>query len=63
VLASTLMHPAIQVALVGIKKAEQIEEAARVMGKTISREDYFAVRRILSIEGMPKIKDARGDKK
>ncbi len=63
VLSATLMHPAIQVALVGIKKAEQIEEAAGIMGKTISREDYFAVRRILSIEGMPKIKDARGEKK
>ena len=63
VLSATLMHPAIQVGLVGIKNAEQIEEAARVMGKTLSRVDYFSVRRILSIEGLPKIKDARDEKK
>jgi aryl-alcohol dehydrogenase-like predicted oxidoreductase len=63
VLSATLMHPAIQVAVVGIKNSGQIEDAARVMGKTLSREDYFTVRRTLSIEGMPKIKDARGEKK
>jgi len=63
VLSATLMHPAIQVALVGVKKAEQIQEAAAVLGKMLSREHYFAVRRILSIEGLPKVQDARGDKK
>jgi aryl-alcohol dehydrogenase-like predicted oxidoreductase len=45
VLAVTLAHPAIHCAIVGVKKPEQIEEAAGAMGKSIGREDYFAVRR------------------
>jgi len=45
VLAATLMHPAIHVAIVGIKKTAQIEEAAGAMGHILSREDYFAVRK------------------
>ncbi|HUU42246.1 MAG TPA: aldo/keto reductase [Planctomycetota bacterium] len=44
VLTVTLQHPLIDVAIVGIKKPGHIEEAARVMGKTVSREDYYAVR-------------------
>jgi len=44
VLAVTLQHPLIDVAIVGIKKPEHIEEAAEVMGKVVSREDYYAVR-------------------
>ncbi|MHB9023881.1 MAG: aldo/keto reductase [Armatimonadota bacterium] len=47
-LAATLMHPAIHVAIVGIKTPEQIAEAAGVMGKTLTREDYHAVRSILA---------------
>ncbi len=44
VLATTLQHPLIDVVIVGIKKPEHIEEAAAVMGRTISREDYYKVR-------------------
>ena len=44
VLAATLAHPAIHCAIVGIKNAAQIEEAAGAMGKTIEREDYFEIR-------------------
>ena len=47
VLAVTLQHPLIDVAIVGIKKPEHIEEAAAVMGRTVSREDYYAVRTTL----------------
>ncbi|MHC4104700.1 MAG: aldo/keto reductase, partial [Planctomycetota bacterium] len=38
VLATTLMHPGIDVAIVGIKNPSQITEAIGAMGKTISRE-------------------------
>ena len=47
VLAATLMHPAIHVAIAGIKETAHIEEAAGAMGRVLSREDYFAVRRAL----------------
>jgi aryl-alcohol dehydrogenase-like predicted oxidoreductase len=63
VLAATLMHPAIHVAVVGIKNASQITEAIGVMGKALSREDYFAVRKILTIDGAAKIQDAKGTQK
>ena len=53
----------IDVAVVGIKNAAQITEAIGAMGKTISREDYFAVRKTLAIEGISKIKDAGGERK
>ena len=43
----TLMHPAIHVAVCGIKTPQQIAEAAGAVGKTISREDYFAVRKLV----------------
>jgi len=43
-LAATLTHPAIHCAIVGIKNAAQIVEAAGAMGKTIEREDYFTIR-------------------
>jgi aryl-alcohol dehydrogenase-like predicted oxidoreductase len=49
ILAATLMHPAITCAISGIKRAEQIEEAAGAIGKTISREDWHAVRTALSV--------------
>jgi len=63
VLAATLMHPAIQVAIAGIKTREQIIEAAGVMGKTLSREDYFAIRKTLTVDGGTRIKDATGGRR
>lgn len=63
ILAATLMHPGIHVAVVGIKNRPQIIEAIGAMGKTISREDYFAVRKALAIDGISKIKDATGKRK
>jgi len=47
VLTVTLQNPSIDCAIVGVKKPEHIEEAAGVMGRTVSREDYYAVRRTL----------------
>jgi hypothetical protein len=47
VLVVTLMNPMIRCAIVGIKRPEQIVDAAGAMGKRISREDYFAVRTTL----------------
>lgn len=60
VLTATLAHPAIHVAIVGIKNAEQIREAAGAMDKKIEREDYFKIRSILDISAKPKPKDASG---
>ena len=59
-LAATLMHPSIPVAVVGIKTAEQIEEAAGAMGQSLERSDYYAVRGALEAGGAAKIKDASG---
>jgi aryl-alcohol dehydrogenase-like predicted oxidoreductase len=63
ILAATLMHPGIHVAVVGIKNPSQITEAIGAIGKTISREDYFAIRKTLAIGGISKIKDATGTRK
>jgi len=63
VLAATLMHPGIRVAVVGIKTAAQIAEAAMAMGRRIDREDYFRVRKALTIEGLSRIRDATGTTK
>jgi len=63
VLTATLMHPAIHVAVVGIKSPGQIREALGAMGKTIEREDYFAVRKALEIDGSGKLRDATGQVK
>lgn len=63
VLAATLMHPAIHVAICGIKTTAQITEAAGAIGKTISREDYFAVRTALAIGQGEKVVDAKGTRK
>jgi aryl-alcohol dehydrogenase-like predicted oxidoreductase len=63
ILAATLMHPAIHVAICGIKTPTQIEEAAGAMGKTLSREDYFAVRKTLILGQATKIADAKGVQK
>ena len=48
VLAAALAHSAVTCAIVGIKNPEQIEQAARAMGKTIEREDYYRIREALS---------------
>jgi len=63
VLAATLTHPGIDVAIVGIKNPTQINEAIGAMSKTISREDYFAIRKTLAVNGISKIKDAGGERK
>ncbi len=63
VLAATLMHPAIHVAVVGIKTADQIKEALGAQGKTLSREDYFAVRATLAVDEGPGLLDAHGENK
>ena len=62
VLAATLMHPAIHVAVCGIKTPSQIEEAAGAIGKTLSRPDYFAVRNALG-SGATKVMDTKGSRK
>jgi len=62
VLAATLMHPSIQVAICGIKTPAQIEEAVGALGKHLSREDYFAVRNAVG-PGSPKPADTRGSRK
>lgn len=62
ILAATLMHPSIQVAICGIKTPLQIEEAVGAIGKRLSREDYFAVRNTVG-PGSPKPPDASGKKK
>jgi aryl-alcohol dehydrogenase-like predicted oxidoreductase len=63
VLTATLMHPGIDVAVVGIKNPSQIAQAIGAMGKTISREDCFAVRTTLAVDGVSKIQDAGGRQK
>jgi len=60
VLTATLMHPAIQVGVVGIKTPAQITEAAGALGKTLAREDYFAVRNAINVSGQKKVVDATG---
>ena len=62
VLAATLMHPAIDVAICGIKTSDQIAEAAGAVGKMLSREDYFEVRKVVGPEGT-KVLDAKGVRK
>lgn len=44
ILAATLAHSAVDVAIAGIKTPEHIEQAAGAMGKTLDREDYFKIR-------------------
>ncbi len=63
ILAATLMHPAIHVAICGIKSAVQVGEAAGAIGKRIEREDYFAIRTALSLGQGAKIIDAKGTRK
>ncbi len=61
VLAATLMHPGIQAAICGIKTPDQIREAAGAVGHTISREDYFTIRKTLNPP--TKVADASGSRK
>lgn len=63
ILTATLMHPGIQVAIVGIKTAAQIQEAAAVMGKSLSRADYFTIRNTLTFAEAVKVKDVGGKTK
>ena len=63
VVAATLMHPAIHVAVCGIKTPAQIEEAAGAIGKSIAREDYFAVRKAVLGSQAAKLPDAKGGQK
>jgi aryl-alcohol dehydrogenase-like predicted oxidoreductase len=60
VLTATLMHPSIQVAVLGIKTPDQIREAVGAMGKRLDRQDYFAIRTALSLGQTHRIKDAGG---
>ena len=60
ILAATLMHPAIQVAVVGIKTPDQIAEAAGAVAKTLERPDYYAIRSALALDAAAKVKDASG---
>ena len=63
VLSATMMHPAIHSAICGIKTPDQIREAAGAMGKGVSREDYFAIRKALACGQGAKILDAKGERK
>lgn len=63
VLAATLMHPAVHVAVCGIKTPQQIAEAAGALGKIICREDYFTVRKTVLGSQVPKVLDARAAQK
>jgi hypothetical protein len=60
VLTATLMHPGIHVAICGIKCPAQIIEAAAIMGKSISREDYFLIRKLVAGTPARKPADASG---
>jgi len=62
VLAATLMHPSIDVAVCGIKRQDQIEEAVGAVGKELSRQDYFEVRKAVG-PGPTKIADTKGSRK
>jgi len=63
ILAATLMHPSIHAAICGIKTPAQIIEAAGAMGKTVSRADYYAIRKALSYGQGGKVLDAAGARK
>ncbi len=63
ILAATLMHPALHTAICGIKTPGQVAEAAAAMDKTVSREDYFTIRKTLACGRGAKVLDARGVRK
>ncbi|MEE2753184.1 MAG: aldo/keto reductase [Candidatus Latescibacterota bacterium] len=62
VLSATLMHPSIDVAVCGVKRQDQIEEAMGAVGKELSREDCFEVRKTVG-PGPTKIADTKGSRK
>ena len=62
ILAATLMHPAIHVAVCGFKSPDQVAEAAGAMGRRIERPDVFAIRKTLGPAGA-KVIDASGTRK
>ena len=62
VLSATLMHPSIDVAVCGIKRKDQIEEAVRAVGNELSREDCWTVRKAVG-PGATKISDTKGSRK
>ncbi len=62
ILAATLMHPAIHVAVCGFKSPDQVAEAAGVVGRRIERPDVFAIRKTLGPAGA-KVIDAGGVRK
>ncbi len=47
-LRATISHPAVTSAIVGIKRPEQIEDAAGAMDFELSRQEYYGVRDALS---------------
>jgi aryl-alcohol dehydrogenase-like predicted oxidoreductase len=47
VLRTTVMHPAVTSAIVGIKRPEQIEDAAGIQDLSLSRAQYYRVRDLL----------------
>lgn len=49
VLAATLMHPGIHCVIQGVKRPSDVEDAVGAMGQTISRDDYFKIRDLLSV--------------
>ena len=49
VLTATLMYPAIHCAITGIKRVAHIEDAAGALGRMISREDWYGLRKILTV--------------
>ncbi|MCK5738507.1 aldo/keto reductase [bacterium] len=59
VLAATLCHPVIDVAITGIKKVAHIEEAVGALNVQLTRPDYFQIRKILNGPG-GKIRDGKG---
>ncbi|NLT77683.1 MAG: aldo/keto reductase [Planctomycetes bacterium] len=62
ILAATLMHPAIHVAVCGFKNPDQVAEAAGAMGRRIERPDVFAIHKALGPAGA-KVIDAAGTRK
>ncbi|MBN1361687.1 MAG: aldo/keto reductase [Sedimentisphaerales bacterium] len=62
VVATTLMHPAIHVAVCGFKTADQVAEAVGALGKRIERPHVYTIRQVLGPTGT-KIMDAKGTRK
>lgn len=60
ILTATLMHPAIDVAVCGVKTPDQIADAIGAVGKSLEREDYFTVRNTVAGTAPAKLADAKG---